>query len=63
MCREDGLIPFTSASTVAALQASQWQQLYDYQTKFGVRMVRIDARPSDDYGVFSSSNARRLDIC
>jgi len=34
----------------SALTASQWQALYDYQTGFRVRMVRLDAFPSTDLG-------------
>ena len=34
----------------SALTAAQWQQLYDYQTAFGVRMVRIDVFPTADFG-------------
>ncbi|KAI7484157.1 hypothetical protein KC351_g4692 [Hortaea werneckii] len=35
----------------SALTSSQWQQLYDYQTTFGVRMVRLDVYPGPDFGV------------
>lgn len=34
----------------SALTTAQWQQLYDYQTTFGVRMVRLDVYPSTDLG-------------
>ena len=34
----------------SALTAAQWQALYDYQTGFGVRMVRLDVFPSTDLG-------------
>lgn len=34
----------------SALTSSQWQQLYDYQTTFGVRMVRLDVYPGPDFG-------------
>ncbi|KAH8883162.1 hypothetical protein GQ53DRAFT_431806 [Thozetella sp. PMI_491] len=34
----------------SAITAAQWQQLYNYQTTFGVRMVRIDAWPQSDFG-------------
>ncbi|KAF2196788.1 hypothetical protein GQ43DRAFT_497778, partial [Delitschia confertaspora ATCC 74209] len=37
----------------SALTTSQWQQMYDYQTAFGVRMVRLDAFPSSEFGVIS----------
>ncbi|KAF2808373.1 uncharacterized protein BDZ99DRAFT_445777 [Mytilinidion resinicola] len=36
---------------LSALTESQWQQLYDYQVAFGIRMVRVDAFPSADFGV------------
>ncbi|KAI6791281.1 hypothetical protein KC361_g7427 [Hortaea werneckii] len=35
----------------SALTSSQWQQLYDYQTAFGVRMVRLDVYPGPNFGV------------
>lgn len=35
----------------SALTAAQWQQLYDYQTGFGVRMVRLDVYPGSDFGM------------
>jgi hypothetical protein len=34
----------------SALSSTQWQRLYDYQTTFGVRMVRLDAFPSAQFG-------------
>lgn len=35
----------------SALTAAQWQTLYDYQTAFGVRMVRLDCFPNPtDFG-------------
>lgn len=34
----------------SALSTAQWQQLYDYQTAFGVRMVRLDVYPGADFG-------------
>jgi hypothetical protein len=34
----------------SALTAPQWQQLYDYQTEFGVRMVRLDVYPGSEFG-------------
>jgi hypothetical protein len=34
----------------SALTTSQWQQLYAYQTSFGVRMVRLDVYPGADFG-------------
>lgn len=40
----------------SALKQAQWQQLYDYQTTFGVRMVRIGVYPGSDFGKLSWSN-------
>lgn len=37
----------------SALSADQWQALYNYQTSFGVRMVRLDVYPSSDFGKVS----------
>jgi hypothetical protein len=34
----------------SALTPAQWQQLYDYQTTFGARMVRLDVYPGPDFG-------------
>jgi hypothetical protein len=34
----------------SALKAPQWQSLYNYQTQFGVRMVRLDVYPTSDFG-------------
>lgn len=34
----------------SALTSSQWQQLYDYQSAFGVRMVRLDVYPGPNFG-------------
>lgn len=39
-----------STGFLSALNASQWQTLYDYQTAFGVRMVRLDVYPTPDMG-------------
>jgi hypothetical protein len=36
----------------SALNTSQWQQMYDYQTSFGVRMVRLDVYPDADFGEY-----------
>ncbi|KAK4981132.1 hypothetical protein LTR28_004545 [Elasticomyces elasticus] len=35
---------------LSALTTAQWQQLYDYQTAFGVRMARLDVYPTPDFG-------------
>ncbi|KAJ0119842.1 hypothetical protein N8I77_012445 [Diaporthe amygdali] len=40
-----------STGFLSALNTSQWQTLYDYQTAFGVRMVRLDVYPTPDMGV------------
>ena len=37
----------------SALTRSQWNQLWSYQTDFGVRMVRLDVFPTSDFGVVS----------
>jgi hypothetical protein len=39
----------------SALTRRQWNQLWDYQTQFGVRMVRLDVFPTSDFGVASSA--------
>ncbi len=35
----------------SALTSEQWNELYTYQTNFGVRMVRLDVFPGPDFGV------------
>jgi hypothetical protein len=42
----------------SALTRRQWNDLYAYQTNFGVRMVRLDVFPTTDFGV--SSNGGNL---
>jgi hypothetical protein len=42
----------------SALTRRQWNDLYAYQTNFGVRMVRLDVFPTADFGV--SSNGGNL---
>lgn len=37
----------------SALTSQQWNDLYAYQTAFGVRMVRLDVFPTSDFGVVS----------
>lgn len=37
----------------SALTTDQWNMLYAYQIKYGVRMVQIDVIPSDDFGTVS----------
>jgi hypothetical protein len=41
---------YGTAGFQSALSAAQWQDLYTYQSSFGVRMVRIDVFPSPDSG-------------
>lgn len=41
----------------AALNEKQWKELYAYQEAFGVRMVRLNAWPSADFGVQAVGNA------
>lgn len=37
----------------SALTRVQWNQLYNYQIQFGVRMVRLDVFPTTDFGTVS----------
>jgi len=37
----------------SALTRAQWTALWNYQTQFGVRMVRLDVFPTSDFGVTS----------
>lgn len=39
-----------NGSWASAISATQWTQLYNYQTDFGVRMVRLDSYPGPDFG-------------
>jgi hypothetical protein len=41
-----------STGWASALTAAQLTQLFTYQTTFGVRMVRLDAFPSADFGMY-----------
>jgi hypothetical protein len=41
------------ASYYSALTRRQWNDLYAYQSAFGVRMVRLDVFPTADFGVDS----------
>jgi hypothetical protein len=43
------------------LSEKQWQELYRYQEAFGVRMVRLNAWPSADFGVQSAGGAVTAD--
>lgn len=42
----------------SALTRRQWTALWDYQTQFGVRMVRLDVFPSSDFGVVSNGGTQ-----
>lgn len=48
-----------STGFLSALTTAQWQQLYDYQIAFGVRMVRLDVFPSTDLGKDTHSSISR----
>ncbi|EMD87112.1 hypothetical protein COCC4DRAFT_51263 [Bipolaris maydis ATCC 48331] len=41
----------------SALTTAQWNQLYAYQTNFGVRMVRLDVFPTTEFGVVSTGGS------
>lgn len=41
-----------STGFLSALTTSQWNTLYNYQSAFGVRMVRLDVFPTADFGKF-----------
>jgi hypothetical protein len=43
----------------SALTRRQWNSLWDYQTQFGVRMVRLDVFPTSDFGVSSNGGNQR----
>lgn len=45
-----GIVYEYSGSYRSALTAAQWQQLYDYQTTFRVRMVRFNEYPGAAFG-------------
>ena len=40
---------------------NQWQELYAYQEAFGVRLVRLNAWPSAEYGVQSTGGVVSAD--
>ena len=40
----------------SALSQKQWDDLYAYQTIFGIRMVRLDVYPTADFGVSSKGS-------
>lgn len=39
-----------STGFLSALTTAQWTTLFNYQTSFGVRMVRLDVFPTSDFG-------------
>lgn len=39
-----------NGSWASAISPEQWQQIYSYQTDYGVRLVRLDAYPGSDFG-------------
>ena len=43
-----------STGFASALTAAQWQTLYNYQTSFGVRLVRLDVYPGPEFGKWLS---------
>ncbi|KKY22648.1 putative extracellular serine-rich [Phaeomoniella chlamydospora] len=38
-------------ASVPFLEDSQWSSLYEYQEKYGVRMIQLNVYPSSDFGV------------
>jgi hypothetical protein len=42
-------------SYYSALTRRQWNDLYAYQTTFGIRMVRLDVFPTSDFGVSTNT--------
>jgi hypothetical protein len=44
----------------SALTTAQWNQLFAYQTTFGVRMVRLDVFPGAGFGKFLPHILRQL---
>ncbi|KAF2106217.1 putative extracellular serine-rich protein [Lophiotrema nucula] len=46
----------------SVLPDKQWQELYKYQDAFGVRLVRLNAWPSADFGVQSSGGKVVSDV-
>jgi hypothetical protein len=43
-------------SYYSALTRKQWNDLYAYQSSFGVRMVRLDVFPTSDFGVVAKTS-------
>ncbi|KAK3384072.1 hypothetical protein B0T24DRAFT_72677 [Lasiosphaeria ovina] len=46
-----------STSWASAITAAQWEDLYTYQTSFGIRMVRLDSFPATDLGVTTAAGS------
>jgi hypothetical protein len=47
-------IPNLPVLYYSALTRRQWNDLYAYQSTFGIRMVRLDVFPTSDFGVTSN---------
>lgn len=48
-----GLVTYNMGGSVgwaSAITAAQWTTLYNYQTKYGVRMIHLDAFPGTQFG-------------
>lgn len=45
-----GYVNGTVTTWASALNTTQWDELFAYQTTFGVRMVRLDVFPTSDFG-------------
>lgn len=44
-------------SFLSALTTAQWDEIFQYQATFGVRLVRLDSYPSPEFGVTTASDA------
>ena len=44
-------VMYGTTQRVSALTDDQWNSLYDYQTKYGVRMVQLAVAPGQAFGV------------
>jgi hypothetical protein len=53
---------YPDGSWHSALTTDQWNQLYDYQIAFNVRMVRIDVYPDNDFGKLDSLQLKRCQL-
>lgn len=55
-----GLVSYDYGGTTgwaSAITAAQWTQLYNYQTKYGVRMIHLDAFPQAMFGTMTTGPA------